>query len=71
MAQIAQETRNDAHSANAVSSNLREVAESARQSVAGAEVVVKTAGELMANSQTLDGLVDQFKLRDLAEDRQR
>jgi len=70
MAQIAQETRNDASSASAVSSSLHQVAESAKQSVAGAEVVVKTAGELLANSQTLDGMVKQFNLRDLDEDRQ-
>jgi methyl-accepting chemotaxis protein len=69
MAQIAQSARSDASTASEVSVTMHKVAESGKQSVAGAEVVVKTAGELMANSQTLDGLVKQFNLRDLDEDR--
>lgn len=68
MAQIAQATHNDATTASEVSSTMHRVAESGKQSVAGAEVVVKTASELMANSQTLDGMVEQFNLRDLAGD---
>ena len=68
MAQIAQEARNDASIANEVSSTLHSVAERAQQSVASAEVVEKTASELLATSQTLDGMVKQFNLRDLDRD---
>ena len=69
MTQIAQASRNDATTAHEVSSTMQRVAESGKQSAAGAETVVKTAGELLANSQTLDSMVEQFNLRDLEEDR--
>jgi len=68
MTQIAQAAHEDANTANLVSTTMHRMAESSRQSAAGAGVVVSTAGELMANAQTLEGLVQQFKLHDLAED---
>lgn len=68
MSQIAQAAHEDSSTANVVSTSMHRMAESSKQSASGAEVVVATSGELMATAQALESLVQQFKLRDLAED---
>jgi methyl-accepting chemotaxis protein len=68
MAQIAQAAQADSNTANEVSATMHRMAESSQQSAAGAGIVMTTAGELMSTAQTLEGLVQQFKLHDLAED---
>jgi len=71
MTQIARAAHEDSSTANVVRTSMHQMAESSKESNCDAQVVVNTCGELMATAQSLENLVQQFKLRDLPEDHPR
>jgi methyl-accepting chemotaxis protein len=71
MAQIANAAHEEASIAGEVGSTMRKLAASTRESASGAEVVVSKAGELLDTAHTLEGLVEQFQLRDIQQEYER
>jgi methyl-accepting chemotaxis protein len=71
MAQIASASHDEATIAGEVGKTMRNVADSARESVGGAEMVVAKAGELLQTAHTLEGLVEQFHLREIQKEYER
>lgn len=68
MSAISQNARHEASSAQQVSNTMRAMAEGTKESADGAQVVVGAADELLATANTLDGLVQQFDLREMPQD---
>jgi len=67
--QIAQAAHQQAAAANAVSSAMQKVASTSQESASGAEQVVAATGELLETAHTLEGMVEQFHLREMPEER--
>ncbi len=67
--QIAQAAHHETNSANAVSETIHHVATSAKETESGAEQVMAVTGELLDTAKTLEGIVEQFHLVDLPQDR--
>lgn len=68
MGQIARAAHTEVAAANAVSTTIRNVAASARESTEEAEQVVAATGDLLKTAHVLEGLVQQFQLVDLPQD---
>jgi methyl-accepting chemotaxis protein len=66
--QIAEDARQEAAAAHAVSNTMRGVATSAKDNASGTEQVLAATSELLGTAHTLEGLVQQFQLRDLPQD---
>jgi methyl-accepting chemotaxis protein len=68
MTQIAQAARQETAAAHAVSETMHAVAGSANDSVTGAEQVVAATEDLQQTADSLQGLVQQFQLREIPQD---
>jgi methyl-accepting chemotaxis protein len=65
---IAQAANHETAAATAVSETIRQVATSSQESSSGAQQVVAATRELMGTAETLEGMVEQFHLTELAQD---
>jgi methyl-accepting chemotaxis protein len=66
--QIAQAANHETAAADSVNDTIHRVATSAKESSRGAEQVVEATTKLLSTAKTLEGMVEQFHLTDLAED---
>ena len=67
--QIAQAANHETDSASAVSETIHRVAASARETESGAEQVMEVTGELLSTARKLEGMVEEFHLVALEQDR--
>ena len=66
--QIAESANHESAAAITVSDTMRRVAASAKESATGAEQVVAATGELLSTAKSLEGMVQQFNLKELPQD---
>ena len=68
MGQITRNAHQESAAANSVNSTLLQMATSTRESVEGAQQVVSASNQLQVTASTLDKLVHQFDLREIAQE---
>jgi methyl-accepting chemotaxis protein len=69
MAVISRAANHESTAAHEVSLTMHTVAASAKESADGVQVVLAAAGQMLGAANTLEGLVHQFQLQELPEDR--